>query len=260
MIFRSGDSRLPSYIQSAYAWLLDNLHNPYPSRQIKESIAQTSGSSVKHIDGWFTDIRKRMGWSKMKRVYFQNRRKPLVDAATSFFREKGNISLELMHELTAMEVSAKGLYAGKFFESGMLSKVVPRRSEQRAHQPQPVWSYPSPCQSPERVSPVLRRVESPTACRVSENVSQVKRKRSRSEDAFSSCSVPSRSSKRVRWAKLLEDYCPSHPRQGWNYGPHFWRRDTISHTIPPGCFADSWSKNVTTVFRFMRSATNLWFD
>jgi len=198
MIFRSGDSRLPSYIQSAYAWLLDNLHNPYPSRQIKESIAQTSGSSVKHIDGWFTDIRKRMGWSKMKRVYFQNRRKPLVDAATSFFREKGNISLELMHELTAMEVSAKGLYAGKFFESGMLSKVVPRRSEQRAHQPQPVWSYPSPCQSPERVSPVLRRVESPTACRVSENVSQVKRKRSRSEDAFSSCSVPSRSSKRVR--------------------------------------------------------------
>lgn len=198
--FRSGDSRLPSYIQSAYVWLLDNLHNPYPSKQIKESIAKTSGSSVKHIDGWFTDIRKRMGWSKMKRVYFQNRRKPLVDAATSFFREKGNLLLELMHELTAMEVSAKGLYAGKFSESGMLSKVVPRRSEQGAHQSQRIWSYPSPCQSPERVSPVPRRIESPTTCRSSEDVSasRVKRKRSRSEDAFSSCSVPSRSSKCVR--------------------------------------------------------------
>ena len=197
---RPGDSRSPSYIQSAYAWLLDNLHNPYPSKQIKESIAKRSGSPVKLIDGWFTDIRKRMGWSKMKRVYFQNKRKPLVDAATSFFRENGSLSVKLMDEFAEMEASAKGLYAGKFFESGMLSKVAPERSEQGIHQPQQVWPYPSPCQSPERVSPVPRHTEPPDTCLPSENVpaARITRKRSRSEDVFSSCSVPSRSSKRVR--------------------------------------------------------------
>nr|AAB22022.1 A42 mating-type factor beta 4-1 gene product [Coprinus cinereus, Peptide Partial, 44 aa] [Coprinopsis cinerea] len=44
-------------------WLKDNWYNPYPSPQVRSSIAKQTGASRKDIDAWFIDARKRIGWN-----------------------------------------------------------------------------------------------------------------------------------------------------------------------------------------------------
>nr|pir a 1-2 protein - inky cap (Coprinus cinereus) [Coprinopsis cinerea] len=45
----------------AVGWLYQNLHNPYPSPQVRESIATKSKSPRKDVDNWFVDARRRIG-------------------------------------------------------------------------------------------------------------------------------------------------------------------------------------------------------
>ncbi|KAF8225091.1 hypothetical protein L208DRAFT_1307667, partial [Tricholoma matsutake] len=45
----------PPYIKTAYRWLLDNLHNPYPSRETRQIISLQTSSHRRVIDAWFVD-------------------------------------------------------------------------------------------------------------------------------------------------------------------------------------------------------------
>jgi hypothetical protein len=118
---------LPSYIESSYRWLLDNLHDPYPSTRLRNSIAKDTASVRKDIDGWFIDARKRMGWNALRRLHFNNKGADIVDAATQFFigdgprraTENPNINLEFV----AIETRAKALYSDKFFQSDLAVKL-----------------------------------------------------------------------------------------------------------------------------------------
>ena len=93
--------------------MLDTLHNPYPPKDFKDQLARKSGSSTKLIDGWFVDVRKRMGWAKIKKDFFQNKRKPLVEAATCLLVNGGMVSDVLSEELAQMVATAKKLYDHK---------------------------------------------------------------------------------------------------------------------------------------------------
>jgi len=143
-----GPLRCAPYIQPAYSWLLHNLHNPYPSRELKESLSRTTGSSVKLIEGWFVDVRKRMGWSKVKKVHFQNRRKPLVDAATCFFVSGQPVSPRLASSFEEMAASAKNLYRHKFSEAKCIDESSNGSSSGSVF-------YPSPQPSPDCFGPLL---------------------------------------------------------------------------------------------------------
>ncbi|KAL1722154.1 hypothetical protein EV715DRAFT_287651 [Schizophyllum commune] len=111
----SDDSRtsIPPYIAPCYEWLLDNLHNPYPSLRTKEQLLrlareQTAPSSVDGVptppssprsqraassttstpdislddlDNWFIAIRARIGWHDICRQYFDGSRILMVQAA-----------------------------------------------------------------------------------------------------------------------------------------------------------------------------------
>jgi hypothetical protein len=116
----------PPHVEPAYRWLMGNLHNPYPSTEVKDAISLQTGSYKRVVDAWFIDARKRMGWNALRRKRFSNKRVEIVDAATRFFVSVDparpldpNIELELV----SLETRAKDLYLEKFSESALASKL-----------------------------------------------------------------------------------------------------------------------------------------
>nr|AGS09375.1 b1 homeodomain mating type protein [Heterobasidion abietinum] len=73
--------------QSAYQWLTDNLHNPYPSSSVKQELADSSDASLESINEWFHNARERIGWTTLARHHFQGSRSAIVDAAWRAFVE-----------------------------------------------------------------------------------------------------------------------------------------------------------------------------
>ncbi|KAF8632965.1 hypothetical protein AX15_001562 [Amanita polypyramis BW_CC] len=68
-----------------YDWLLSHLHDPYPTKRMKDTLSRGSGVDVKDIDNWFIETRKKIGWNSLRRSRFCNKRQEIVDAATRFF-------------------------------------------------------------------------------------------------------------------------------------------------------------------------------
>ncbi|KAL1697386.1 mating type protein A-alpha Z6 [Schizophyllum commune] len=102
---------LPPYIAPCYSWLLDNLHNPYPSRSTKERLLQAAleeaqfsqehdylpsppsspksattplpknSVTLETIDHWFTAVRARIGWSGLRVTKFDGSRTLMLQCA-----------------------------------------------------------------------------------------------------------------------------------------------------------------------------------
>nr|AGS09208.1 a1 homeodomain mating type protein [Heterobasidion occidentale] len=72
----------PSSSASAYDWLLDNPHNPYPSPDIKSQLAQIHGLSSKAIGAWFKQVRQEIGWSTLSGEIFSGSRSKTTRAAS----------------------------------------------------------------------------------------------------------------------------------------------------------------------------------
>ena len=72
-------------ISLAAAWLSRNLGNPYPSNDVRDDISRQSRWNRKDVDAWFTEARKRIGWSEIRRNFFHNKRADAVEEATRFF-------------------------------------------------------------------------------------------------------------------------------------------------------------------------------
>nr|AGS09154.1 a1 homeodomain mating type protein [Heterobasidion irregulare] len=66
----------------AYDWLLDNLHNPYPSPDVKSQLAQAHGLSSKAIGTWFKQVRQEIGWSTLSGEIFSGSRSKTTRAAS----------------------------------------------------------------------------------------------------------------------------------------------------------------------------------
>ncbi|KIJ66276.1 hypothetical protein HYDPIDRAFT_186703 [Hydnomerulius pinastri MD-312] len=113
---------LPPYIAGAYHWLLENLHNPYPSSEVKDALAKASASSLSSINSWFINTRRRMGWTALCRDSFRNSRTDASDAAyRALVKEDPSRPLapELIHAFMVMKVSAEGLYSSAFIKSAL---------------------------------------------------------------------------------------------------------------------------------------------
>ncbi|RDB29068.1 Mating-type protein beta1-1 [Hypsizygus marmoreus] len=164
------DQSNPSYIEPAYRWLLQNLHNPYPSTETRETIARDTGAARKGVDAWFVEARKRMGWNALRKARFANKRVDIVDAATRFFvkpDDKRPLDSNIELEFASVEKRANDLYAEKFSESTLATKLdvavkdltpemkarartEERRRRQAANEALAASSYPSPERSPGR--------------------------------------------------------------------------------------------------------------
>jgi len=108
-------SAIPPYIPPAYTWLLKNLHCPYPSVTMRNSLAKSSGSNRRAIDGWFVDVRKRIGWNALRRSQFAGKKDDIVQAATQYFLYGGGGTLA--PEFASIEATARQLYARKLGSS-----------------------------------------------------------------------------------------------------------------------------------------------
>ena len=169
---------LPPYIRPAYTWLLNNLHNPYPTKETKATIAEESDSSPKDIDNWFINVRRRIGWNKLRSRHFENKRSLIVDAATRFFKDVPQALLSSTtptsgidpktnynSEFKSIENCARDLYPLNLFKTPLAMKLddsgrdlsskdgaqVECSEVQRgAEELQPLNAYPTPERSPER--------------------------------------------------------------------------------------------------------------
>ncbi|KAK0246296.1 C-terminal domain of homeodomain 1-domain-containing protein [Armillaria nabsnona] len=206
------------YIEPAYRWLIENLHNPYPIREVRNKICRETNTPRKDLDNWFTNARRRIGWNTLLKS-FEGDRDRLVEAATAyFFGEEEKQYDHIAIAFADMESTLTDLYSGKFEQSTLgrkLGSVVKnmtpelqaqeqankkRREEQReaerkakkarmerAREVDARRAYPSPDRSPGRsVDPSLPSEATPS------------RKRHSSDDDEDSDSDVPRSKKRSR--------------------------------------------------------------
>ncbi|KIJ08122.1 hypothetical protein PAXINDRAFT_102675 [Paxillus involutus ATCC 200175] len=130
------DSSFPPFLASAYRWLLDNLHNPYPTPAVKAQLAATSSCQIASINSWFISVRRRMGWTALCRDCFSNCRADIIDAAyRALVKEDPHrrLSPEVIHSFMEMKVAAEGLYSSSFSRSalaGDLDAVVKDMTEE----------------------------------------------------------------------------------------------------------------------------------
>nr|AGS09202.1 a1 homeodomain mating type protein [Heterobasidion occidentale] len=81
-LFSNVKASHPPSFTSAYSWLLDNLHNPYPSPDVKSQLAQAHGLSSKGIGAWFKQVRQEIGWSTLSGEIFSGSRSKTTRAAS----------------------------------------------------------------------------------------------------------------------------------------------------------------------------------
>ncbi|KAF7347676.1 Homeodomain 1 [Mycena venus] len=121
------DPSLPPYIEPAYKWLLKHLHNPYPKKEIKEKIADQTGSSIERISDWFVDVRRRMGWTILLREEFGRKRVDLIDAARRYYihpNRRYPLPAYIHGKFVEMEAFAHDMYAAKFVPSALSNKLT----------------------------------------------------------------------------------------------------------------------------------------
>jgi len=113
------------YIYQTYIWLLQNLSNPYPPKEVRERIARETGSHLKHVEGWFVDVRKRMGWNAIRKRHFLNKRHLVVNAAKAFFENEPSELLTdaVRQDFSAMVAVVEEMYFKKFNNGKLVRKV-----------------------------------------------------------------------------------------------------------------------------------------
>ena len=131
----NAETSSPPFLASAYRWLLDNLHNPYPTAEVKAQIAAASSCQVSSVNSWFVNARRRIGWATLCRERFSNCRADMLDAAYRVLVKEDSrrmLSPEVTHSFIAMKVAAEGLYSSTFARSafaGDLDAVVKDMTE-----------------------------------------------------------------------------------------------------------------------------------
>lgn len=117
-------SPCPPYIAPAYKWLLKNLHNPYPSPETKELISNSTGTSIKHINAWFMNARRRMGWTALSKSLFMGSQKETLDAAhRALVEEDPTLRQDITIAFVELKYKARGLYSEKLKPSVLAGKL-----------------------------------------------------------------------------------------------------------------------------------------
>lgn len=96
----------PVVAVSPTQWLLDNLHNPYPSTASKRAMEDSPELGSRTVNEWFARARQRIGWTRLLRDRFSGCRSAATDAAFRAF-VRGDPRSPLDAELYAAFVAVK---------------------------------------------------------------------------------------------------------------------------------------------------------
>lgn len=116
---------LPLHISQGFCWLIKNLHDPYPSRREKASMAETSGVPIRTIETWFVNTRRRIGWTSLLDSHFQGSRALMVDTAHRVYENWGDglVSEDVSQQFLRIRSTLMGLYEGRMEASNLAKKL-----------------------------------------------------------------------------------------------------------------------------------------
>lgn len=96
---------------------------------MKKNISLDTQCSVKDIDAWFIDVRKRIGWNSLRKTHFDNKQEKIIAAAARVYNPKAtsytdDLTTPLYSEMDpndnhraaflTIKRNARALYADKF--------------------------------------------------------------------------------------------------------------------------------------------------
>jgi hypothetical protein len=142
------DSRNKQF-EACYRWLINNLHNPYPSAKTKQSIADNSGAPLVNVENWFLRVRPRIGWSKLRKERFDNSNARMLAAAHQYFVEdkpspsarSGPSSKPIQKPLaeslnlafSEIEMTAKHMYKDRYHTSEEMIAATSKSKARTSH-------------------------------------------------------------------------------------------------------------------------------
>jgi hypothetical protein len=74
----------------AYRWLMQNMHNPYPTSTQLQIIGDGSMTSVAQVKLWFQEARDLIGWTKLSDEFFTGSLNATITTAKQFYLEHDN--------------------------------------------------------------------------------------------------------------------------------------------------------------------------
>lgn len=104
---------IPPYIPSAFSWLQENMHDPYPPTSLKRIWARESHITPRVMDDWFKSIRKEIGWVTLTKAHFNGSRSLAVKAAGAVLLQQGDdtdVPFEVQTELLAIKARLETFY------------------------------------------------------------------------------------------------------------------------------------------------------
>ncbi|KAA1467997.1 hypothetical protein DENSPDRAFT_833181 [Dentipellis sp. KUC8613] len=104
----------------AHRWLLQNLHDPYPSSAEATSLAGICGCTVKTVQEWFSSARRRIGWTDLASEKFSGSRRETSLAATGAYATDHNdrsLSSDIIHAFFVIRTNAQNLLQELVVES-----------------------------------------------------------------------------------------------------------------------------------------------
>ncbi|KAH6873963.1 C-terminal domain of homeodomain 1-domain-containing protein [Coprinopsis sp. MPI-PUGE-AT-0042] len=120
-------SSQPSYLQAVSRWLKDNWSNPYPTDEVRNTIARNTKSSRKEINGWFSDARRRIGWNDLRRKHFNNKQAAIVEAASLFAKSRvgdtPTLCAAVEQKLATIQLNAQRLHDDKFLTTALARQL-----------------------------------------------------------------------------------------------------------------------------------------
>ncbi|KAI0785029.1 hypothetical protein C8Q75DRAFT_341558 [Abortiporus biennis] len=103
---------IPSYIKEAFFWLLDNIHDPYPSPHDKLQLSHDVGCSTRMLTEWFKSMRHCIGWTDMCKRHFAGSRRKAREAAYHVFVSCriDTLSPHIVADFLAVQSRLRSLY------------------------------------------------------------------------------------------------------------------------------------------------------
>lgn len=124
----------------AYCWLMQNLHNPYPTTMQMQDLGKISGTSTAQVEIWFKEMRDAIGWTKLSRELFAGSPDATVAAARRVYLERDNdVPFGVVFAFTAAKAFAETHFVEhpalqkKSVEDLDLSRILPHMPEVQDH-------------------------------------------------------------------------------------------------------------------------------
>ena len=96
----------------AYRWLIQNVHNPYPSSSQLQIIGNESMTSVAQAELWFQEARDLTGWTELSDEFFAGAIDATITVAKRIYLERDNtIHFSIAFAFSKVKASMETLFA-----------------------------------------------------------------------------------------------------------------------------------------------------